>query len=83
MKNIESSLNLRTRHLFHMTLDFSQCNQARKGYEGMKKAKLKLIDDITLYVENLTKPVNKLLELISRINKINIQSINFLCTNNK
>ena len=49
----------------------------------MKKAKLKLIDDITLYVENLTKPVNKLLELISRINKINIQSINFLYTNNK
>ena len=49
----------------------------------MKKAKLKLIDDITLYVENLTKPVDKLLELISRINKINIQSINFLYTNNK
>ena len=54
----------------------------------MKEAKLYLIDDITLYVENLTKPVDKLLELISKISKvsrykINIQSINFLYTDNK
>ena len=48
----------------------------------MKKAKLKLIDDITLYVENLTKPVNKLLELISRINKIKEKEKYILMTMN-